>query len=73
MERRFWMLVGLAFGAALCLGLGVSLAQGALEGAGGSATASLWQSAPLVVPEPATVAFVSVGLAGLLLLRRRVP
>jgi membrane protein implicated in regulation of membrane protease activity len=71
MERRFWIFVGLVVGAALCLGLGVSLAHAALNGSGATGGASLWQSVPLVVPEPTTVAFVGIGLAGLLLLRRR--
>ena len=66
------MLIGIAAGLLLSLVIGVSLAGAGHSSPGDAGTASMWRSAgPVVLPEPATMAFLGVGVMGLLLFRRR--
>jgi len=71
MDRRTWILVGIAAGLLLSLVIGVSLAGAGLSSPGAAGIASMWSAGPIVLPEPATMAFLGVGLMGLLMLRRR--
>jgi len=71
MDRRFWALIGIAAGLLLSLVIGVSLAGAGLSTSGEAGPVSTWSTSPVVLPEPATMAFLGVGLMGLLLLRRK--
>jgi len=71
MDRRTWILVGIAAGLLLSLVIGVSLAGASLSSPGDAGAASTWRTGSIVLPEPATMAFLGVGLMGLLMLRRR--
>jgi hypothetical protein len=65
------MLIGIAAGLLLSLVIGVSLAGTDLSASEDAQTISTWSVGPIVLPEPATMAFLGVGVMGLLLLRRR--
>jgi hypothetical protein len=65
------MLIGIAAGLLLSLVIGVSLAGADLSASGDAQTTSMWSAGPIVLPEPATMAFLGVGLMSLLMLRRR--
>jgi len=71
MDGRFWALIGIAAGLLLSLVIGVSLAGDGLSASGEAGPASTWDTGPVVLPEPATMAFLGVGLMSLLLLRRK--